>query len=116
MVTSAANAATFSPVPERGITPLRVRNTMNRPVRAVIVRRDGSFPCPTSPPRMERIPMRKKILSKRCPGSTDPPRQTARRYRAFPLRSEEHTSELQSRRDLVCRLLLEKKKKIKKAA
>src|SRR5438874_7607536 len=29
-------------------------------------------------------------------------------------RSEEHTSELQSRRDLVCRLLLEKKKNIKK--
>src|SRR5690349_24019616 len=27
-----------------------------------------------------------------------------------PERSEEHTSELQSRRDLVCRLLLEKKK------
>src|SRR5204862_7777919 len=30
---------------------------------------------------------------------------------APPARSEEHTSELQSRRDLVCRLLLEKKKK-----
>src|SRR6266496_4514299 len=30
------------------------------------------------------------------------------------LRSEEHTSELQSRRDLVCRLLLEKKKKKKR--
>src|SRR5690349_16537258 len=30
-----------------------------------------------------------------------------------PARSEEHTSELQSRRDLVCRLLLEKKKKKK---
>src|SRR5690349_22543667 len=28
---------------------------------------------------------------------------------ALALRSEEHTSELQSRRDLVCRLLLEKK-------
>src|SRR5690349_24173093 len=28
------------------------------------------------------------------------------------VRSEEHTSELQSRRDLVCRLLLEKKKSI----
>src|SRR5206468_11866930 len=28
------------------------------------------------------------------------------------VRSEEHTSELQSRSDLVCRLLLEKKKKI----
>ena len=31
-----------------------------------------------------------------------------------PYRSEEHTSELQSRFDLVCRLLLEKKKKNKK--
>src|SRR5574343_117886 len=30
-----------------------------------------------------------------------------------PLRSEEHTSELQSHHDLVCRLLLEKKKKKK---
>ena len=30
------------------------------------------------------------------------------------LRSEEHTSELQSHSDLVCRLLLEKKKKTKK--
>src|SRR5690349_21988553 len=34
------------------------------------------------------------------------PRARSRRRR----RSEEHTSELQSRRDLVCRLLLEKKK------
>src|SRR5207249_5610509 len=31
-------------------------------------------------------------------------------HAAFPPRSEEHTSELQSRFDLVCRLLLEKKK------
>src|SRR2546421_5921798 len=31
-----------------------------------------------------------------------------------PKRSEEHTSELQSRSDLVCRLLLEKKKKQKR--
>src|SRR5438874_4989067 len=30
-------------------------------------------------------------------------------------RSEEHTSELQSRRDLVCRLLLEKKKQTQKS-
>src|SRR5690349_23694017 len=30
-------------------------------------------------------------------------------------RSEEHTSELQSRRDLVCRLLLEKKKELENA-
>src|SRR2546428_3382743 len=32
---------------------------------------------------------------------------------AIETRSEEHTSELQSRSDLVCRLLLEKKKKKK---
>src|SRR2546421_6194785 len=32
-------------------------------------------------------------------------------YGPEELRSEEHTSELQSRSDLVCRLLLEKKKK-----
>src|SRR5437899_6535190 len=33
-------------------------------------------------------------------------------YRAVPVRSEEHTSELQSLRHLVCRLLLEKKKRL----
>src|SRR6266496_5704613 len=41
------------------------------------------------------------------------PRAGRRGRRCEPrrARSEEHTSELQSRRDLVCRLLLEKKKK-----
>src|SRR5690606_40808950 len=33
------------------------------------------------------------------------------RHRLADVRSEEHTSELQSRENLVCRLLLEKKKK-----
>src|SRR5256886_6189870 len=37
----------------------------------------------------------------------------ATRPRAAPPRSEEHTSELQSQSNLVCRLLLEKKKKTK---
>src|SRR5437773_9058604 len=36
--------------------------------------------------------------------------------RVDQLRSEEHTSELQSHHDLVCRLLLEKKKKTRSAA
>src|SRR5436309_7170055 len=36
-----------------------------------------------------------------------------RRLRQHAVRSEEHTSELQSRENLVCRLLLEKKKKKK---
>src|SRR3712207_6982593 len=38
-------------------------------------------------------------------------RQQRRRPGGLGLRSEEHTSELQSRQYLVCRLLLEKKKK-----
>src|SRR5437899_6210924 len=37
--------------------------------------------------------------------------QIGRERKTFTIRSEEHTSELQSLRHLVCRLLLEKKKK-----
>src|SRR3712207_8154956 len=40
------------------------------------------------------------------------PVPTAKLKQAPPIRSEEHTSELQSRQYLVCRLLLEKKKQI----
>src|SRR6266496_3594862 len=45
---------------------------------------------------------------------TSPKRSSWAGSRSSPsaTRSEEHTSELQSRRDLVCRLLLEKKKKL----
>src|SRR2546430_8906708 len=42
------------------------------------------------------------------PPNLAPPPQVERR----PVRSEEHTSELQSQSNLVCRLLLEKKKPI----
>src|SRR5690606_39907998 len=50
------------------------------------------------------------------PGGASPPVNTCRRCstqrlrRRAPARSEEHTSELQSRENLVCRLLLEKNK------
>src|SRR5207249_11876317 len=44
----------------------------------------------------------------------DPPRRLLQHVDLLTGRSEEHTSELQSRFDLVCRLLLEKKKKKKK--
>src|SRR5688572_31066827 len=40
----------------------------------------------------------------------DPRREVRHRPEASDLRSEEHTSELQSQSNLVCRLLLEKKK------
>src|SRR5438045_5257018 len=46
----------------------------------------------------------------RQPGAGRPDRRSARGSPA-PRRSEEHTSELQSLRHLVCRLLLEKKNK-----
>src|SRR5260370_19329136 len=45
----------------------------------------------------------------RSPRATAPPRGTPP-CRGRPSRSEEHTSELQSHLNLVCRLLLEKKK------
>src|SRR5690349_24005053 len=45
------------------------------------------------------------------PGGIDPARCCLTPHGFTLPRSEEHTSELQSRRDLVCRLLLEKKKK-----
>src|SRR2546430_12269110 len=42
----------------------------------------------------------------------DVPWRDARKIQCFRVRSEEHTSELQSQSNLVCRLLLEKKKKL----
>src|SRR2546421_1120617 len=54
----------------------------------------------TIPPRL-LAPMKKPTW----------PYSRSMRIGIFPWRSEEHTSELQSRSDLVCRLLLEKKKK-----
>src|SRR5690349_22378050 len=58
-----------------------------------------------------RSPARLDQLRRRA-GLLDHDRRTVGRrdFRQRRQRSEEHTSELQSRRDLVCRLLLEKKK------
>src|SRR5690349_22705315 len=69
------------------------------------------------PPRSTLFPYTTLFRSARARGRAQPPGHGARpaRRRQDPARrragrSEEHTSELQSRRDLVCRLLLEKKK------
>src|SRR6266536_5642940 len=71
------------------------------------------------PPRSTLFPYTTLFRSPPRPGRRTPPRSHAapRHHPAFaavpaPTRSEEHTSELQSRVDLVCRLLLEKKKEI----
>src|SRR6266403_3375389 len=71
------------------------------------------------PPRSTLVPYTTLFRSSRGhrdgpvlpPGGPEPDRGLGRA--AVPVgRSEEHTSELQSRRGLVCRLLLEKKKRI----
>src|SRR6201994_5106823 len=65
------------------------------------------------PPRSTLFPYTTLFRSIRGAAGHARPRAPARRCRR-PLspRSEEHTSELQSQSNLVCRLLLEKKKKI----
>src|SRR3712207_8478408 len=68
---------------------------------------------PTLEPRARREKTRRLRLLRlaRCP---EPPATFAQLVLSgylLTLRSEEHTSELQSRQYLVCRLLLEKKKK-----
>src|SRR5882757_10296242 len=65
------------------------------------------------PPRSTLFPY--TTLFRSCPSRAAPPRlaRTGRRAAGRPrARSEEHTTELQSRQYLVCRLLLEKKKLI----
>src|SRR2546427_4328211 len=57
---------------------------------------------------------RKTLRLYEAAGILPAPRRTQSGYRVYSSeRSEEHTSELQSQSKLVCRLLLEKKKKIK---
>src|SRR3712207_7085080 len=62
--------------------------------------------CSGPPPACPRRPRRG---TSSAPSTS--PRAACTCFRARPPRSEEHTSELQSRQYLVCRLLLEKKKK-----
>src|SRR5207247_9714705 len=60
--------------------------------------------CPSEVAHRHVVSARTLDALPRCAAQALPPRTLAER-------SEEHTSELQSRVDLVCRLLLEKKKK-----
>src|SRR2546429_4576349 len=61
--------------------------------------------CPIFPKARRLIRKSCSARSRACSG-----RRTWTTPSALPTRSEEHTSELQSRLHLVCRLLLEKKK------
>src|SRR5438105_15867019 len=73
---------------------------------------------PPQPPKSTLFPYTTLFRSGIADAQEDRPMQLTRFLKGFrpprkPIdgRSEEHTSELQSRVDLVCRLLLEKKKK-----
>src|SRR5699024_12423956 len=65
--------------------------------------------CPAAPRRIPRTPTRAMPRPRSCCTCIPSACVPSSRYPAAPARSEEHTSELQSRFDLVCRLLLEKK-------
>src|SRR2546429_3573425 len=73
--------------------------------RSAIFRGASKTPAATSPPRESQSAAvsatRQSIPCRDTAEASSPPRR--------PARSEEHTSELQSRLHLVCRLLLEKK-------
>src|SRR6266511_4854481 len=110
---------------------LRGRSSSSRPASAtmstsssVTTSSDAVNPARTSPTSLAANPRRRPGAS---PGSCvhQPPvggetlaaqachSNHLRLLKPVPARSEEHTSELQSRENLVCRLLLEKKKKKK---
>src|SRR2546421_8062451 len=61
--------------------------------------------------RLQRVERLAVQLDLDRSGGARPVEITSARICMNTMRSEEHTSELQSRSDLVCRLLLEKKKK-----
>src|SRR5258705_8887286 len=63
------------------------------------------------PPRSTLFPYTTLFRSRKGIDTNEITLRGSRVVIVHPLRSEEHTSELQSLRHLVCRLLLEKKKK-----
>src|SRR2546422_8113415 len=81
---------------------------IRRPPRSTLFPYTTLFRSPSARASASRVDL---ASSRSCPGSPIRPRRSRERES----RSEEHTSELQSRLHLVCRLLLEKKKKKKKS-
>src|SRR5207249_10458030 len=75
----------------------------HRDLHSFPTRRSSDLPAPS--------PSRGGPVRRHQPGAHSRAVSSGRRRRPLLTRSEEHTSELQSRFDLVCRLLLEKKKK-----
>src|SRR3712207_7156790 len=79
---------------------------------SVGVRQLSSFNAKVREAKMKGQPMGRRVQTG-YDAETGQPKYEMEELDYEVLRSEEHTSELQSRQYLVCRLLLEKKKKIK---
>src|SRR5437870_7591150 len=83
------------------------RSAHDAPKRYALAHRPGDKVCAPGPP--PQVHFRSDVIRIWLPSEQLSFRLIS--ARGEPARSEEHTSELQSRGHLVCRLLLEKKKK-----
>src|SRR5688572_30897191 len=88
---------------------------LRRPPRSTLFPYTTLFRSPrhnSDPPRQPFQNMKRPVGSRHAKTAPSPGNKIARPRSAyfFVFRSEEHTSELQSQSNLVCRLLLEKKK------
>src|SRR5690349_23126714 len=112
-----------------GMNARKVRNTPSRSVAIVSRQSASEISCsgavgpaipalattartgPSCPARPARAATEASSHTSQATGTAVPPAacDVCDEASVAALRSEEHTSELQSRRDLVCRLLLEKK-------
>src|SRR5688572_31723622 len=78
-----------------------------------LFRSNNNHPNNNKPEKYSKLTSRSGVFfSKSAPSGLSPPLEESP-HPNNSLRSEEHTSELQSQSNLVCRLLLEKKKKKK---
>src|SRR2546430_8035605 len=84
--------------------------TLFRSDRTLGSLRVAAQPCPRRPARLGDLPVRRTHPPRGRRRRRAPATTSSGRVRASYRRSEEHTSELQSQSNLVCRLLLEKKK------
>src|SRR5438874_10255397 len=86
-------------------------NILSRPLQFIYIFILFFFLIIRRPPRSTLFPYTTLFRSQPHPCRGGLQRRDRNRWQMDCSRSEEHTSELQSRRDLVCRLLLEKKKR-----
>src|SRR3712207_8914807 len=107
MVLTDAQWAALAPLVER-CRPRRKtpHRDLRRTVEAILWRHRNGAKWRSIPAELGLLGSRQRLP----PCGTDDRRCRSWRMAAQTLRSEEHTAELQSRKYLVCRLLLEKKK------